>query len=78
MTCHGVGAVALGAGPDLRASSIPLDTAPFSQIVQGGALLSRGMPRFDELSTLDLEALRHYIRQQAMSPSSRTTAPGAP
>ncbi len=78
MTCHGVGAVASGAAPDLRASSIPLDTAAFSQIVHGGALLSRGMPRFDELSTSDLEALRHYIRQQAMSPSSRGIAQGAP
>lgn len=68
MTCHGVGAVASGAAPDLRASAIPLDAGTFREIVHGGALLQQGMPRFDEVNDAELEALRHYIRQQATGP----------
>jgi quinohemoprotein ethanol dehydrogenase len=65
MTCHGVGAVAGGAAPDLRASPVVLDSGAFKQIVHDGALLTRGMPQFSELSDTDLTDLRHYLRAQA-------------
>ena len=67
MTCHGVGVVASGGAPDLRASPVPLDAQAFSAIVHAGALREQGMPAFPELEAGDLEAIRHYIRQQAES-----------
>ncbi|MGJ8669536.1 MAG: PQQ-dependent dehydrogenase, methanol/ethanol family [Oceanococcus sp.] len=63
--CHGTAAVAGGYAPDLRASGIPLSAPAFNAIVHDGALLSKGMPVFPELSPQELDALRHYIRQQA-------------
>jgi quinohemoprotein ethanol dehydrogenase len=63
--CHGLGAVAAGYAPDLRASPIPLNAKTFADVVQGGLLESRGMPRYPELSDADLEALRHYLRSRA-------------
>ncbi|MET0660127.1 MAG: PQQ-dependent dehydrogenase, methanol/ethanol family [Steroidobacteraceae bacterium] len=69
LLCHGSGAVAAGFAPDLRASSVPLTMAAFKTIVQGGGLLERGMPRYDELSDADLEDLRHFIRRQARDPN---------
>ena len=65
--CHGANAVAAGMAPDLRASSIPLDQQTFASVVRDGALISRAMPAHPELSDLELEAMRHYIRQQAIS-----------
>jgi quinohemoprotein ethanol dehydrogenase len=62
--CHGAGAIAGGGAPDLRASTIPLASASFTSVVRGG-LESRGMPKYDELSDRELEALRHYIRARA-------------
>ena len=63
--CHGVSAVAGGYAPDLRASPVPLSAPAFAAIVQGGALEPRGMPKFDELSEQDLDALRQYIRERS-------------
>ncbi|HEX2789016.1 MAG TPA: PQQ-dependent dehydrogenase, methanol/ethanol family [Steroidobacteraceae bacterium] len=63
--CHGRGAVAGGAGPDLRASPAILSSAAFMSVVKDGALLEAGMPRFDELSNADLENIRQYVRAQA-------------
>ncbi|MEP7243336.1 MAG: hypothetical protein ABI885_06575 [Gammaproteobacteria bacterium] len=51
--------------PDLRASPVPLSADAFREIVKNGALLSKGMPKFDELSDDELESLRHFIRQRA-------------
>jgi len=65
LTCHGSGAIAAGAGPDLRASEIPLSAEAFAAVVSEGALRPRGMPRFGELSATDVEALRHFVRSQA-------------
>jgi quinohemoprotein ethanol dehydrogenase len=48
--CHGLGAVAAGYAPDLRASPIPLNANTFADVVRGGMLEVRGMPRYDELS----------------------------
>jgi quinohemoprotein ethanol dehydrogenase len=62
--CHGAGAIAGGGAPDLRASLSPLVDASFTSVVRGG-LETRGMPRFEELTDRELEALRHYIRARA-------------
>lgn len=64
-TCHGVDAVGAGQAPDLRVSPMMLDDKAFATVVRDGALVSRGMPVFDELEDSDLEALRHYLRNEA-------------
>ncbi|MBT8059794.1 MAG: PQQ-dependent dehydrogenase, methanol/ethanol family [Gammaproteobacteria bacterium] len=63
--CHGMGAVAGGAAPDLRASAAVLDAEVFDRIVRGGALTQAGMPAFADLTDDELESLRHYVRQEA-------------
>jgi quinohemoprotein ethanol dehydrogenase len=42
--CHGLGAVASGGAPDLRASQIVLSPPTFEQVVRGGILQANGMP----------------------------------
>jgi quinohemoprotein ethanol dehydrogenase len=44
---------------------VPLSAEAFKAIVQGGALETRGMPKFEEYSEAELEALRHYLRERA-------------
>jgi len=63
--CHGMGVVAGGIAPDLRASPVPLSQEAFVHIVRDGSLLTRGMPRFAELSDEQLDSLRHFLRQKA-------------
>ena len=63
--CHGGAVVAAGMAPDLRASGVILSVDAFEQVVRDGALASRGMPPFADFSDAELNALRHYIRQQA-------------
>jgi quinohemoprotein ethanol dehydrogenase len=63
--CHGLGAVAAGYAPDLRASPIPLNANTFADVVRGGLLEVRGMPRYPELSDAELDSLRHYLRARA-------------
>ncbi|MDP9141263.1 MAG: PQQ-dependent dehydrogenase, methanol/ethanol family [Pseudomonadota bacterium] len=63
--CHGVGAIAGGYAPDLRASQVPLSAEAFKAIVQGGALQARGMPPFTEYTDEQLESMRHYLRERA-------------
>jgi quinohemoprotein ethanol dehydrogenase len=60
--CHGVAVVAAGIAPDLRHSAVPVDRLAFESVVRNGALLSRGMPRFEELSDTQLSDLRQYLR----------------
>ena len=62
--CHGAGAIAGGGAPDLRASLSPLVAASFASVVRSGNEV-RGMPRFEELTDRELEALRQYIRARA-------------
>jgi quinohemoprotein ethanol dehydrogenase len=62
--CHGVNAVSGGFAPDLRRSPVPLSPPAFSDVVRDGALVPKGMPRFEELSNQDLEDLRYYIRHR--------------
>ena len=63
--CHGFMAIAAGHGPDLRASAVLTDAGAFASIVQGGALVPAGMPRYEELTDEQLEAMRHYLRGRA-------------
>jgi len=65
LACHGSAAVSGGAGPDLRASAIPLDPDAFRDVVRGGLLKKAGMPQWADMSDADLEALRQYIRTKA-------------
>lgn len=63
--CHGTNAIAGGSAPDLRRSAVALSAEMFAHVVRDGALESRGMPRFTELSADDLTALQNYIRSEA-------------
>lgn len=64
--CHSAGAVSGGATPDLRASEAVLSIEHLKSIVQGGALSENGMPRIPTITDEELEALQHYIRNQAI------------
>ena len=68
--CHGLGAIAGGYAPDLRASSVPLSLESFAAIVRDGTLRRRGMPMFPELDDDALRALQHYIRMRARETAS--------
>ncbi len=63
--CHGEAAIAGGVAPDLRASPIVLSKEAFSDVLRSGSRRPRGMPSYEQLSDAQLEALRHYIREQA-------------
>ena len=64
--CHGRDVISSGApAPDLRESALALDPDTFRQIVKGGTLLERGMPRYDDLSDAQVSELYHYVRQEA-------------
>jgi len=63
--CHGAGAVSGGAAPDLTQSAIAMDPGSFASVLREGALVERGMPRFEELGDADLAALQNYLRQRA-------------
>jgi len=76
MTCHGIGAVASGAAPDLRASAIVLDGDAFAQVVKEGALLPAAMPKFAEIDDRELLALRHYVRREANGASAARNVNG--
>ena len=64
-TCHGSLAIGIGGVPDLRRSPMPVARGIFDDVVRGGALVSRGMPAFEEFSEAKLENIRHYILSQA-------------
>jgi quinohemoprotein ethanol dehydrogenase len=64
--CHGRSAVGVGGpAPDLRESTVPLNQAAFWTVVHDGALMQRGMPRFNMFEKPQLEAIRQYIRSSA-------------
>jgi quinohemoprotein ethanol dehydrogenase len=64
-TCHGSLAVGSIQAPDLRRSALPQDRTAFAQIVRGGALQVRGMPKFGELSDTELDDIAYYLRARA-------------
>ncbi len=74
LMCHGLAAVAGGYAPDLRASPAVLSATTFASIVRGGALESRGMPRFAELGPSELADLRAFIRARAQEPAASPPA----
>lgn len=63
--CHGKDAVAGATAPDLRESAIVLDANAFRSVVNDGALLQNGMPRFENLSDAELRQIGAYIRARA-------------
>ncbi len=77
--CHGRDAISAGSpGPDLRESALALDREAFLQVVKGGALLQKGMPRYDDLTRDQVVQIWHYVRQQARAAKAQPagTAPG--
>jgi quinohemoprotein ethanol dehydrogenase len=76
--CHGIGAIAAGAAPDLRTSSVPLSAEAFAKVVRDGGLLSAGMPRFEELDDAELADIREYIRSRAADWRAESAAPTHP
>lgn len=60
--CHGQEGEAAGTAPDLRVSSVPASRDAFLAIVRDGGLVPNGMPRWDDFSPDDLEAIRQYVR----------------
>lgn len=65
IACHGDNANSAGAAPDLRESRIALDMESFTAVVRDGALLQRGMPRYEQLSDEDLRQIHAFIRAKA-------------
>ena len=65
VACHGIGAVGIGTAPDLRTSAMPGSAASFKEVVHGGALITNGMPRFDQLTPAQVEDLRSYLVSRA-------------
>jgi quinohemoprotein ethanol dehydrogenase len=65
MFCHGPAGISGGMAPDLRESAVILSAPAFKSIVHAGALLTNGMPQFEELSDRELEDTRSYLRARA-------------
>jgi quinohemoprotein ethanol dehydrogenase len=63
--CHGGALKSGGAAPELRASPIPMDYESIRAVLQDGALISRGMPRYGEFSREQVAEIQHYIRREA-------------
>lgn len=65
LVCHGNNAVAGGAAPDLRMSPYLVNPELFLAVVQGGALVSNGMPQFKELTRDQVESIREFLRARS-------------
>jgi quinohemoprotein ethanol dehydrogenase len=63
--CHGPGLISAGMAPDLRASHLVQSAEAFAGVVRDGNRAVGGMPAYPDFNDLWIEALRHYIRQQA-------------
>jgi quinohemoprotein ethanol dehydrogenase len=73
--CHGRDVISAGApAPDLRESALALDQASFLQVVKDGALLPRGMPRYDFLSREQAIDIWHYVRREARAAKAKNGA----
>ena len=65
--CHGLGAeTAQGSVPDLRLAP-PANLQSFKDIVVGGALAVRGMPKFEEMTPSDAESIYAYLISESWS-----------
>ena len=61
--CHGIGAKSIGGGiPDLRMKQYSKE---YIRAVMDGALVSRGMPKFDYLSDSHLVAINSFLLGKA-------------
>jgi quinohemoprotein ethanol dehydrogenase len=69
--CHGPGAVSGGMAPDLRASTVVLETETFARLLRTGTRANRGMPAYTEMTDQELTALQHYIRREANRAASK-------
>ena len=78
--CHGGMLRSSGApGPDLRESAIALDKEAMWQVLHNGALLSKGMPRFQRFSREQVHQLYSYIRagaREALAGGDKGQKPG--
>ena len=63
--CHGIGAIAGGMAPDLRASYLVTSEELFAGVVRDGDRAVGGMPAYADMTDAMLLALRHYIRREA-------------
>ena len=63
--CHGPNANSTGGAPDLRSSATAANEASFRAVLQQNTLVSRGMPRFDDLTDAEVASLFEYIRSEA-------------
>jgi quinohemoprotein ethanol dehydrogenase len=62
LICHGSELIGAGHAPDLRRSAVPLSAGAFNAVVHQCALVSKGMPCFDDFTEQQLRDLRQYIR----------------
>src|SRR5262249_42533477 len=75
--CHGRNLQSSGSpGPDLRESQIALDPEALWHVLHDGALLERGMPRFENLTREQVRQIYAYIRAGARE--ALGTRAGAP
>lgn len=65
VVCHGGGVAAAGTAPDLRSSEVILSQQSLDSILHDGALVSQGMPRFEELSGQERADVRQFLRSMA-------------
>ncbi|HEX4377557.1 MAG TPA: PQQ-dependent dehydrogenase, methanol/ethanol family [Steroidobacteraceae bacterium] len=75
VVCHGPNAVGGGSAPDLRVSGFPSNKEAFHAALQG-ALVTKGMPAFPEITDDKVEAIRQYLRargQQIGTPQANDT-----
>jgi len=77
LVCHGWNAIGGGSAPDLRGSVYPTHGEAFLAAVQGGALVSAGMPAFPELAVEEIEAIRQYVRARARQLKEAESQPQA-
>lgn len=64
--CHGFGAISGLVTPDLRRSALLHDPEALRAVVQDGALLAAGMPKFgDQISPAEIEDIRAFLAGEA-------------
>jgi quinohemoprotein ethanol dehydrogenase len=71
-TCHGGNAVAVAVAPDLRASQIVRTRRAFSSVLKEGLLVTGGMPKFDDLTDDQIDAIQHYLLSRAVESRSQS------
>lgn len=65
IVCHGRDLGTGGTAPDLRESTIALQFDSFWAVVHDGALLPKGMPKFDTMTEEEARQIQSYIRAGA-------------